>query len=83
MAEGYFHSTCRRSSKSRSRLLPRSAMRSLAPKYGEPAPGAPARPKAGFGRSIWTAVTGAPPDSPPAIQAVDPMTAIPACDTGT
>src|SRR6185437_448845 len=68
---------------SRSRLLPRSATRSLAPKKGEPAPGAPAAPKPLSGRSIWTAVVSEPPDSPPTIQAVDPITATPACDTGT
>src|SRR5258707_729064 len=71
------------SSRSRSRLLPRSAMRSLAPKYGEPTPGAPAVPKARLGRSIWTEATSAPLDSPPTIQAAEPTTATPACDTGT
>ena len=63
--------------------MPRSAISSLAPKYGEPAPGAPAVPKARFGRSIWTAATSAPPDSPPTIHAVEPDTATAAWDTGT
>ena len=58
-------------------------MSSLAPKYGEPAPGAPAVPKARSGRSICTAETTVPPDSPPTIQAVDPVTAAAAWDTGT
>ena len=40
-------------------------------------------PKARSGRSICTAETGAPRDSPPTIQAVDPVTATAACDTGT
>jgi len=66
-----------------SRLLPRSAMSSLAPKYGEPAPGEPADPNARSGRSICTAETAVPPDSPPTIQAVDPVTATAAWDTGT
>ena len=58
-------------------------MSSLAPKYGEPAPGAPAVPKARSGRSICTAETTVPPDSPPTIQAVDPVTVTAAWDTGT
>jgi hypothetical protein len=58
-------------------------MSSLAPKYGEPAPAAPAIPKARSGRSICTAETGVPPASPPTIQAVDPVTATAAWDTGT
>ncbi len=68
---------------SRSRLLPRSATSSLAPKNGEPAPVLPAVPKALLGRTIWTEAMSAPPDSPPTIQAVDPITATPAWDTGT
>ena len=82
-ADGYFHTTCMLASRSRSRLLPRSAMSSLAPKYGEPAPGAPAVPKARYGRSIWTEATSAPLDSPPTIHAVTPVTATAAWDTGT
>ena len=58
-------------------------MSSLAPKYGEPAPGAPAVPKARSGRSICTAETTVPPDSPATIQAVDPITVTAAWDTGT
>ena len=58
-------------------------MSSLAPKYGEPAPGAPAVPKARSGRSICTAETTVPPDSPPTIQAVDPVTVTAAWDTGS
>ena len=58
-------------------------MSSLAPKYGEPAPGAPAVPKARSGRSICTAETVVLPDSPPTIQAVDPATAAAAWETGT
>ena len=73
--DGYRHTTCIAASISSSRLLPRSAMSSLAPKNGEPAPGAPAVPKARSGRSICTAETSAPSDSPPTIQAVDPVTA--------
>ena len=58
-------------------------MSSLAPKYGEPAPGAPAVPKARSGRSICTAETTVPPDSPPTIQAVNPVAVTAAWDTGT
>ena len=58
-------------------------MSNLAPKYGEPAPDAPAVPKARSGRSICTAETGVPPASPPTIQAVEPVTALAACNTGT
>jgi hypothetical protein len=67
----------------RSRLLPRSATSSLPPKYGEPAPGAPAVPKALAGRSIWAEATSAPWDSPPAIQAAEPATTAAAWETGT
>ena len=70
-------------SSTRRRLLPRSAISSLAPKYGDPAPGAPAVPKAALGVTICTAATGVRADSPPTNHAVDPTTATPACDTGT
>src|SRR5262249_58116302 len=80
---GTRHTTRIAASSNSSRSLPRSAMSSLAPKYGEPAPGAPAVPKARLGRSICTAETTAPPDSPPTIQAADPVTVTAAWDTGT
>ena len=75
LADGYFQATCMVSVSSSSLLFPRSAMSSRDPKYGEPAPGAPAVPKALFGRSICTAATRAPCDSPPTIQACEPLTA--------
>ncbi len=64
-------------------MLPRSAMSSLSPKYGEPAPAAPAVPNARDGRSICTVPTSAPFDSPPTIHAVEPATTAAAWDTGT